>query len=68
MKDVIKGFTVAGAATTHMQDIGKLDIGYKADIVVYNKDLYSVPPEELTKDNPKVLSTWISGRKVYEAQ
>ena len=44
-----------------------LDIAYKADIVVYNKDLYSVPPEKLTKDNPKVVSTWIGGKKVYEA-
>jgi len=66
MEDLINGFTVAGAATTHMQNIGKLDIGYKADIVVYEKDLYSVSAEELSKDNPKVMSTWVGGRKVYE--
>ena len=64
MKDIIDGFTVDGRATTYMKDFGSLDVGYKADIVVYDKDLYSVAPEEFNKDNPKVISTWIAGRKV----
>ena len=66
MKDLILGFTAGSAASTPIQDTGKLGIGYKADIVVYNKDLYSVPQEELAKENPKVLSTWVGGRKVFE--
>lgn len=68
MKDLIDGFTVCGRAATRMHDIGVLDVGYKADIVVYDKDLYSVSPEEFNKDNPKVMSTWIGGKKVFEAQ
>jgi predicted amidohydrolase YtcJ len=47
-----------------MQDIGSLDVGCMADIVVFDKDLYSLPVQELSKDNPKVLSTWVGGRKV----
>jgi len=67
MKELIRGLTVGSAATTPKQDMGMLDVGYKADIVVYDKDLYSVSPDKLGKDNPKVMSTWIGGRKVYES-
>jgi predicted amidohydrolase YtcJ len=65
VKEMIHGLTVGSAATTGRKDIGKLDVGYKADIVVYEKDLYSVPPKKLTKDYPKVLETYVGGRKVF---
>ncbi|MAE09299.1 MAG: amidohydrolase [Bacteroidetes bacterium] len=69
MKSLIKGFTVGSAATTNDEgNYGKLDIGYNADIVVYNKDLYTIAKDKLNKDNPKVISTWISGRKIYQSQ
>ncbi|MEI6395762.1 MAG: amidohydrolase family protein [Verrucomicrobiota bacterium] len=64
MRDMIEGFTVGGFGTTREADAGKLHIGYKADIVVYEKDLYLVPPEELSQDNPRVLSTWVGGRRI----
>jgi predicted amidohydrolase YtcJ len=64
MRDMIEGFTVGGYATTREANVGRLHIGYNADIVVYEKDLYLVPPAELSKDNPRVLSTWIGGRRV----
>ena len=66
MKNLIQGFSEGSAATTVFNNIGTLNIGYKADMVVYDKDLFSVPPEEFDKNNPKVLSTWINGQKVYE--
>jgi len=68
MRDMIEGFTVGGYATTRELSAGKLEIGYKADIVVYEKDLYSVPPAELSKDNPRVLATWVGGRQVYSVE
>ncbi len=64
MEDLIRGFTAGGRATVRMQDIGSLDVGCMADIVVFDKDLYAVPLHELSKDNPKVLSTWVGGRRV----
>ncbi|NPV86896.1 MAG: amidohydrolase family protein [Anaerolineae bacterium] len=64
MRDMIEGFTVGGFATTRETKAGKLHVGYKADLVVYEKDLYLIPPEELSKDNPRVLSTWIGGQKI----
>ena len=68
MRDLIQGFTLGSAATSPRRDIGMLELGYQADFVVYDKDLYSVSPDTFDKDNPKVLSTWVGGRKVYESK
>lgn len=64
MRDLIEGFTAGGYATTREARVGRLYPGYKADLVIYEKDLYDVVPEELSKDNPKVLATWVGGRPV----
>jgi predicted amidohydrolase YtcJ len=66
MESLIEGFTAGSAATTPFpNETGKLEVGYNADMVIYNKDLYSVTQEELSSDNPKVMSTWVGGRKTY---
>jgi predicted amidohydrolase YtcJ len=67
VKDVVHGFTVGSTATTSRNDTGVLYPGYKADIVVYDQDLYSVPLDKFSKDNPKVLATYIGGRRIYNA-
>ncbi len=67
VKEIVHGFTAASAATTPYDDTGKLYAGYKADMVVYKCDLYTTPIEKFDKSNPEVLSTWVGGRKVYEA-
>lgn len=67
MRDMIRGFTVGGFASVNEDQVGTLDIGKKADLVVYSKDLYLVPPAELSKDNPKVLATYVAGRQAYSA-
>ncbi|NCA71756.1 MAG: hypothetical protein EOM91_17095 [Sphingobacteriia bacterium] len=64
MRDLIEGFTVNGYATTREARVGRLYPGYKADLVIYEKDLYDVAPEELSKDNPRVLATWVGGRPI----
>lgn len=66
VRDVVNGFTVGSARTTGKNDMGKLDVGYKADLVVYEKDLYSVDPEKFSRDYPKLISTWVGGRKTHE--
>ena len=66
MESLITGFTVGSAAATpYLNENGKLDVGYNADMVIYDRDLYSVTKEELDKDNPKVMSTWLGGREAY---
>ncbi len=66
VKDAIKGFTVGSAKTTGKNDIGTLEVGKKADMSVFDRDLYTVAPKEFSANYPKVLSTWVGGRKVYE--
>ncbi len=64
VQDVVHGLTVGSARTTGWRDVGMLRVGYKADMVVYEKDLYLVPPQELTQTYPAVRSTWVGGVKV----
>ncbi len=64
MQDVIRGLTQGSAATTGHNDVGALYPGMKADMVRFERDLYDVNPEKLATDPPKVLETWISGKKV----
>lgn len=66
MKDLITGFTQGSAATTPIPDTGKLEPGYWADFVVFEEDLYSMDPEKMDADTPKVLSTWVGGEKVNQ--
>jgi predicted amidohydrolase YtcJ len=66
VKEVVHGFTVGSTATTSRNDTGVLYPGYKADMVVYDRDLYSMPLDKFSKDNPKVLATYIGGRQVYQ--
>lgn len=66
VRDIIYGFTYGSNATTPSKDLGLLERGYKADLVVYDKDFYSIPPDQINNTNPKVKSIWISGKKIYE--
>jgi hypothetical protein len=68
MHDLIEGFTVGGYATTREKNVGTLDVGCKADILVYSKDLYAVPAAELGKNNPSVLATYVGGKLAYAGQ
>ncbi|WP_320172932.1 amidohydrolase family protein [Maridesulfovibrio sp.] len=64
MQDVIRGLTQGSAATTGHNDVGALYPGMKADMVRFERDLYDEKPENLATNPPKVLETWISGKKV----
>ena len=61
VQDVVQGFTLGSARTTGRSDVGLLHEGYKADMVVYDTDLYLIAPADLAAGRPKVLSTWIGG-------
>jgi hypothetical protein len=43
------------------------DAGYKADLVIFEKDLYAVAPEDFTKEYPRVLATYVNGTIAYAA-
>ena len=58
--EALRGFTIAPAFTAGMEDrLGKLLPGHLADLVVLDRDLYAVPPNELL--NIRVLATMVDG-------
>jgi len=67
VKDMIKGFGEGSARTTGKKDLGRLDIGYKADMVIFDQDMYNVSKEAFSRTNPKVLATYVGGVKMYDA-
>lgn len=66
MQDVICGLTQGSAATTGKGDVGTLFPGMKADMVRFERDLYTLDPADFTENNPTVLETWISGQRVIK--
>jgi len=64
-QETVSCLTIGSARTTGNDDVGTLDIGKKADIVIYDADLFSVSQEEFAKNYPRVLATYIDGQMVY---
>ena len=64
-RDVVKAFTEGSARTTGKTDTGKLAKGFKADLVVYDRDLYTTPPEKFSKDVPRLMAVYVNGRRTF---
>ena len=65
MEEVIRGYTINGAYAEFAERVkGSLEVGKMADIVVLDRDLFSIPPEELL--DTKVRMTICHGRVVFK--
>ncbi|GAA3607596.1 amidohydrolase [Secundilactobacillus similis DSM 23365 = JCM 2765] len=62
--EAVLGYTKWGAEVGGLTDSGQLQPGFRADFVILNQDLFSVPADQIGQT--KVLSTWIGAKKVYE--
>jgi predicted amidohydrolase YtcJ len=61
---MIRGYTLDAAYQLHMEEeLGSLEVGKKADLVVLERDLFKVPAYEIHK--VKVISTFVDGERVY---
>ncbi len=61
---MIRGYTLDAAYQLHMEDqLGSLQVGKLADMVVLEKNLFEVPRYEI--HSVQVDSTWLGGEKVY---
>ena len=64
---LIRGYTIDAAYQLHMEDeIGSLEVGKKADVVVLDGNLFEKDAYEI--HNTQVIMTVMDGAIVYEAQ
>jgi predicted amidohydrolase YtcJ len=62
--EALKGMTLDAAYASFSEDIlGSLSIGKKADFVILDRDIMTVPVEEIL--GAKVIATVIDGEVVY---
>jgi predicted amidohydrolase YtcJ len=66
-EEALKSMTIWPAyAAFQEKEMGSLSNGKYADFVVLDRDIMKVPGSEILKT--RVLSTWIGGRRVYQAK
>jgi predicted amidohydrolase YtcJ len=59
-----EAYTSGGAAVNgRVTTTGRLEPGYRADLVVLDRDPFDGPPEAL--DDTRVLGTWVDGERVF---
>ncbi|OLE71323.1 MAG: hypothetical protein AUG74_06545 [Bacteroidetes bacterium 13_1_20CM_4_60_6] len=64
---VIKMHTINSAYQMHRErDIGSIEVGKQADLIVLSQNLFDVPTEKVS--DTKVLLTMLAGRIVYEKE
>ena len=62
---LIRGFTIDAAYQLHMEDeIGSLEVGKKADLVVLDRNLFETDAYEIHKT--EVVMTLMDGNVVYQ--
>jgi predicted amidohydrolase YtcJ len=66
LETILAAYTIGGAyATFEDKESGSLEAGKKADLVVLDRNLFTVPPRDIHR--ARVLATWFEGREVYRA-
>ena len=64
--DTLRAYTIVAARQVFLEDkVGSIEEGKLADIVVWDRDLYSIPVEELKEVQP--VLTLMNGEVVYRA-
>lgn len=59
------GYTMGAAFVNHLErETGSIEVGKLADLVVLDRNLFELPPEEIA--TATVQATFVDGRKVYE--
>jgi TonB family protein len=65
MTEALRCFTLDAAYAGHQeQSIGSLEAGKQADFIVIDRDMFTIPAQDIHKIG--VLQTWVAGRQVYQ--
>ncbi len=59
----LSAYTAGAAVANGRDDTGAIEPGFRADLVVLDRDVFDGPPEAL--DETRVVSTWIDGSRVF---
>ena len=64
--DTLRAYTASAARQLFLEDkVGMIEVGKRADIVAWDRDLYAIPVDELKDVKP--LLTLMNGDVVYRA-
>jgi predicted amidohydrolase YtcJ len=64
-RDVARAMTMSAAYTLGQdREIGSLEVGKLADLIVLDRNVFQIPPEEIA--SARVLMTVVGGRTVFE--
>ncbi len=67
LEEVLRIFTINGArAGKHDKRTGSLEVGKQADFIVLDRNIFSIPVEEI--GDTKVLSTYVAGKAVHSVE
>ena len=67
VEEMLQSYTLNGAIANYREDeVGTIDVGKKADLVVLDKNLLEIDPSEIA--DTKELMTVFNGEVVYELQ
>jgi predicted amidohydrolase YtcJ len=65
-EQALYGFTKGAAYAAFQEDLlGSLEVGKKADFVILNQDIMSIPKGSIL--DTKIIATYINGKAVYQA-
>jgi predicted amidohydrolase YtcJ len=63
---LLRAYTIEGAKLNHRErDTGSLEVGKAADFIILDRDLFSIPPENIGET--RVLATFVDGVQVHAA-
>src|SRR5262245_6770310 len=63
---LLRAYTIEGATLNHRErDTGSLEVGKAADFIILDRDLFSIPPEDI--GDTRVLATFADGVQVHAA-
>ncbi len=64
LEQALRAFTLDAAFAAHQEDrLGTLEPGKWADFILLDRDIFSIPSEELWQ--VQVEETWVAGRRVF---
>jgi predicted amidohydrolase YtcJ len=66
LAQAITAYTAGSAYVNHLDETtGRLEVGYLADLVVLDRDVFAFPTEEIA--DARVVATYVEGERVFSA-